>query len=167
MESKGGMSRGTMGTRKVFTRPQRTWFSLHAVFRRASAAHFCVTPYSRPLYFLYRKPHCLSEKTTLTQHFFSFSAPFSFSTSQKEQLFHAFVSRLFLRVGVRWRARVRAGPVVLKKEKRKKKGKKDLIFTEGSRPRSARRAIGGGSLRGASLDDKRRRRKKKQDRKNS
>ena len=57
--------------------------------------------------------------STLTYHFFSFSAFFSFSTSQKEQLFHAFVSRLFLRVGVRWRARVRAGPVVLKKKEKK------------------------------------------------
>ena len=51
-----------------------------------------------------------------------FSLPeMSFSTLQKEQLFHAFVSRLFLRVGVRWRARVRAGPVVLEKEEKKEK----------------------------------------------
>ena len=48
--------------------------------------------------------------------YFSVSAFLFFSTSQKEQLFHAFVSRLFLRVGVRWRARIRAGPVVLKKK---------------------------------------------------
>ena len=33
---------------KLFTRPPRAWFSSQAVFRRASAAHFCVIPYSRP-----------------------------------------------------------------------------------------------------------------------
>ena len=54
------------------------------------------------------------------KHFLTSLPEISFSTLQKEQLFHAFVSRLFLRVGVRWRARVRAGPVVLKKEKTKK-----------------------------------------------
>ena len=59
------------------------------------------------------------------KHFLTSLSEISFSTLQKEQLFHAFVSRLFLRVGVRWRARVRAGPVVLqKKEKRKKKKKR-------------------------------------------
>ena len=42
-----------------------------------------------------------------------------FQLRKKEQLFHAFVSRLFLRVGVRWRARVRAGPVVLQKKRTK------------------------------------------------
>ena len=51
---------------------------------------------------------------------------FFFQLHKKEQLFHAFVSRLFHRVGVRWRARVRAGPVVLKKKgKGKKKEKKE------------------------------------------
>ena len=30
----------------------KAWFSLQAVFRRASAAHFCVITNSRPLYFL-------------------------------------------------------------------------------------------------------------------
>ena len=69
--------------------------------------------------------------STLTKkHFyfiFQFQRFFSFSTSQKEQLFHAFVSRLFLRVGVRWRARVRAGPVVLKK-----KGEKGLSAGSGN-----------------------------------
>ena len=60
---------------------------------------------------------------------FFFLPEISFSTLQKEQLFHAFVSRLFLRVGVRWRARVRAGPVVLqkKKEKKEKKGEKKKV----------------------------------------
>ena len=52
------------------------------------------------------------------KHFLTSLPEISFSILQKEQLFHAFVSRLFLRVGVRWRARVRAGPVVLKKKKK-------------------------------------------------
>ena len=59
------------------------------------------------------------------KHFLTSLPEISFSTLQKEQLFHAFVSRLFLRVGVRWRARVRAGPGVLKKKKKEKeRGKK-------------------------------------------
>ena len=62
------------------------------------------------------------------KHFLTSLPEISFSILQKEQLFHAFVSRLFLRVGVRWRARVRAGPVVLKKKrKEKKKGKKVVV----------------------------------------
>ena len=56
------------------------------------------------------------------KHFLTSLPEISFSILQKEQLFHAFVSRLFLRVGVRWRARVRAGPVVL--QKKRKKGKR-------------------------------------------
>ena len=47
-----------------------------------------------------------------------------FQLGIREQLFHASVSRLFLRVGVRWRARVRAGPVVLKKKGKNEKEKK-------------------------------------------
>ena len=57
------------------------------------------------------------------KHFLTSLPEISFSILQKEQLFHAFVSRLFLRVGVRWRARVRAGPVVLQKKKKEKERK--------------------------------------------
>ena len=56
MESEGGTTPGTMSTQKFFTRPPMAWFSLQAVFRRASAAHFCVIPYSRP-------PACSIHKT--------------------------------------------------------------------------------------------------------
>ena len=58
------------------------------------------------------------------KHFLPSLPEISFSTLQKEQLFHAFVSRLFLRVGVRWRARVRAGPVVLQKKEEEKRKKR-------------------------------------------
>ena len=91
----------------------------------------------------------------------------SFSILQKEQLFHAFVSRLFLRVGVRWRARVRAGPVVLKKKrKEKKRRKKKNVPTHANpadaptrgravrrKPRSAERSALAAALLSCSFDD--------------
>ena len=47
----------------LFTRPPWAWFSFHAGFRRASAAHFCVIPYSRPPFVFAFFPNLGGRKT--------------------------------------------------------------------------------------------------------
>ena len=100
---------------KVFTRPPRAWFSLHAVFRRASAAHFCVTPYSRPLYFLDSNKHFWAENDTyLTLPHLTLTL-----TSWQNVQFQSF---LFNPTG---KAPPTRGRSVLKKEKKEKNNLED------------------------------------------